>query len=301
MRIGVIGLGGIAQKAYLPVITAREDIELVFCTRNNEKLKNQAKKYRVSEYTTSIDDLINSNIQAAFVHTATESHFEICKKLLMSGIHVYVDKPISYSYEESKQLVDIAKKYNKTLMIGFNRRFAPMYSSIKSEKTANVVLVQKNRVSSPQDIRTFILDDYIHVLDTARFLMGGNISDLQVNGLVKDYNLYNVVTKLSNEDTTSIAIMNRDSGMSEELVEYMCPGKKIVVKDMAINSNLSNNEENLKKLGDWDTTLYRKGFYQIINHFIDCIRDGKETAISLEDALLTHKICEDIIEKLMQL
>ncbi|MBK1810946.1 Gfo/Idh/MocA family oxidoreductase [Clostridium sp. YIM B02505] len=301
MRIGVIGLGGIAQKAYLPVITAREDIELVFCTRNIEKLKKQAKKYRVNEYTTSIDDLINSNIQAAFVHTATESHFEICKKLLMSGIHVYVDKPISYSYEESKELVNIANKYNRTLMIGFNRRFAPMYSSIKNEETANVVLVQKNRVSSPQDIRTFILDDYIHVLDTARFLMGGSISDLQVNGLIKNDKLYNVVTKLSNKNTTSIAIMNRDSGISEELVEYMCPGKKIVVKDMAISSNSCNNEESLRKLGDWDTTLYRKGFYQIINHFIDCIKDGKETNISLEDALLTHKICEDIIEELIKL
>ena len=39
MRIGVIGLGNICEKAYLPVITAIEDVELIFCTRNEEKLK----------------------------------------------------------------------------------------------------------------------------------------------------------------------------------------------------------------------------------------------------------------------
>jgi virulence factor len=300
MRIGVIGLGGIAQKAYLPVITAREDIELIFCTRDSEKLEKLAKQYRVSEYTTSVDELINLNIKAAFVHTATDSHFEICKKLLTSGIDVYVDKPLSYSYEESKELASIAKKCNRTLMVGFNRRFAPMYASLKKEKTANIIIMQKNRFARPEDIRTFVLDDYIHVIDTVRYLMGGEVSDLQVNGLLEGDNLYNVVTKLSNTNTTSIAIMNRNSGMSEEVLEYMCAEKKLVVKESALTSTFANNEESLSRLADWDTTLFRKGFFQIINHFLDCVRDGKATDISLEDALITHEICEQIIDKLLE-
>ncbi|QAA30560.1 Gfo/Idh/MocA family protein [Clostridium manihotivorum] len=300
MRIGVIGLGGIAQKAYLPVITARGDIELIFCTRDSEKLEKLSKQYRVSEYTTSVDELLKLNLKAAFVHTATESHFEICKKLLTSGIDVYVDKPLSYSYEESKELASIAKEYKRILMVGFNRRFAPMYASLKKEEAANIIIMQKNRFAKPEDIRTFVLDDYIHVIDTVRYLMGGEVSDLQVNGLLEDDNLYNVVTKLSNSNTTSIAIMNRNSGMSEEVLEYMCPEKKLVVKESALTSTFANNEESLSKLADWDTTLFRKGFVQIINHFLDCVRDGKATDISLEDALITHEICEQIIEKLLK-
>lgn len=300
MRIGVIGLGGIAQKAYLPVITARGDIELIFCTRDSEKLEKLSKQYRVSEYTTSVDELLKLNLKAAFVHTATESHFEICKKLLTSGIDVYVDKPLSYSFEESKELASIAKEYKRILMVGFNRRFAPMYASLKKEEAANIIIMQKNRFAKPEDIRTFVLDDYIHVIDTVRYLMGGEVSDLQVNGLLEDDNLYNVVTKLSNSNTTSIAIMNRNSGMSEEVLEYMCPEKKLVVKESALTSTFANNEESLSKLADWDTTLFRKGFVQIINHFLDCVRDGKATDISLEDALITHEICEQIIEKLLK-
>ena len=72
------------------------------------------------------------NIDAAFVHTATESHIEIIEKLLSNNIHVYVDKPISYSYEDSIRVSNLAKKANKILMVGFNRRFAPMYSNLKT-------------------------------------------------------------------------------------------------------------------------------------------------------------------------
>lgn len=48
MKIGIIGLGDIAQKAYLPVITQHSDVELVFCTRNSEVLNQLARRYRGS-------------------------------------------------------------------------------------------------------------------------------------------------------------------------------------------------------------------------------------------------------------
>lgn len=82
LRIGIIGLGNICEKAYLPVVTSLDDIDLVFCTRNIDKLKYYSKKYRVKEYVTSVDELISKNIEAAFIHTATESHAEIIEKLL---------------------------------------------------------------------------------------------------------------------------------------------------------------------------------------------------------------------------
>lgn len=48
MKIGIIGLGDIAQKAYLPIITQHSDVELVFCTRNSEVLNQLARRYRGS-------------------------------------------------------------------------------------------------------------------------------------------------------------------------------------------------------------------------------------------------------------
>ena len=82
MRIGIIGIGDICKKAYLPVITLRNDIEIILCTRNTETLNEVKKTYRLSSAVESIQDLINSKIDVAFVHSSTESHFEICKTLI---------------------------------------------------------------------------------------------------------------------------------------------------------------------------------------------------------------------------
>ena len=298
MRIGIIGLGNICEKAYLPVITAIEGIEIVFCTRNKERLNSLSKKYRINEAVSTIDELINMNIDAAFVHTATESHIEIIEKLLNNNIHVYVDKPISYSYEDSIRVSNLAKEVNKILMVGFNRRFAPMYSNLKNYGTPSVIKLEKNRVNSPKDPVVFVLDDFIHVIDTLRFLMDEEIESINVNGLKRDGLIYNVVVTMTSKNTTCIAMMNRDSGANEEELEYTSSGKKVIVRNLIDSKVLIKNVEENKSFKDWDTILYRRGFENIINEFINSVKLGVQATPTIEDALKTHKICDEILNKI---
>src|SRR5665647_489797 len=131
MKIGIIGLGDIAQKGYLPVLTEKENIELILCTRNIDTLKKLSKKYRITQCVQTVDELIEKGIDAAFVSTATEAHFEIAEKLLENGINVYIDKPISLNFNESKKLVTLVEEKGLVAMVGFNRRFAPMINKLK--------------------------------------------------------------------------------------------------------------------------------------------------------------------------
>ncbi|MBS5885904.1 Gfo/Idh/MocA family oxidoreductase [Clostridium sp.] len=301
MRIGIIGLGNICEKAYLPVITAIEGIEIVFCTRNKERLNSLSKKYRINEAVSTVDELINMNIDAAFVHTATESHIEIIEKLLNNNIHVYVDKPISYSYEDSIRVSNLAKEVNKILMVGFNRRFAPMYSNLKNYGTPSVIKLEKNRVSSPKDPVVFVLDDFIHVIDTLRFLMDEEIESINVNGLKRDGLIYNVVVTMTSKNTTCIAMMNKDSGANEEELEYTSSGKKVIVRNLIDSKVLINNVEENKSFKDWDTILYRRGFENIINEFINSVKLGVQETPTIEDALKTHKICDEILKKINEI
>ncbi|MBU6137008.1 Gfo/Idh/MocA family oxidoreductase [Clostridium tertium] len=301
MRIGIIGLGNICEKAYLPVITAIEGIEIVFCTRNKERLNSLSKKYRINEAVSTIDELINMNIDAAFVHTATESHIEIIEKLLNNNIHVYVDKPISYSYEDSIRVSNLAKEVNKILMVGFNRRFAPMYSNLKNYGTPSVIKLEKNRVNSPKDPVVFVLDDFIHVIDTLRFLMDEEIESINVNGLKRDGLIYNVVVTMTSKNTTCIAMMNRDSGANEEELEYTSSGKKVIVRNLIDSKVLIKNVEENKSFKDWDTILYRRGFENIINEFINSVKLGVQATPTIEDALKTHKICDEILNKINEI
>lgn len=301
MRIGIIGLGDIARKAYLPVMGVNSEHELILCTRNTIALKKYSKQYKIKECVQTIEELINKNIDAAFIHAATEAHVDIAEKLLNNNIHVYVDKPISYSYDDSKRLVSLAEKKNRILMVGFNRRFAPMYKKLKEQSNPNHIIVQKNRTFIPDDIRRYIFDDFVHVVDTLRFLIPEDIENMNINGLKKSGKLYSVTLMLTGRNYTAIGIMNRDSGITEESVELISPGNKWVVRNMVEMTHYKGGEERKEKFGDWDSTLYKRGFSGVTQEFLDAVSNNRMPSPSPQDSLITHKICEEIVEALSKL
>lgn len=296
LRVGVIGLGDIAQKAYLPVVTAMDDVQLVFCTRNQETLRQLASKYRVAETAESVEALLDSGIDAAFVHTATASHIQIVSQLLYHRIPVYVDKPISFHYEDSVGLTELAEQTGTLLMVGFNRRFAPMYQRLSGIEEKTTIHLQKNRLHSPDIARKFIYDDFIHVIDTIRYLSQGKAKDIHIHTHIKDGLLYHVVVQLSGEGYVFTGSMNRDNGANEERLEIISPGNKWVVEDLNRMTHFHGGSELHSGFKDWDPVLYRRGFEPIIHHFLTCVREGKQPSVSLNDALESHRLCEMIIE-----
>ncbi|WP_195617777.1 Gfo/Idh/MocA family protein [Clostridium paraputrificum] len=298
MKVGIIGIGDICKKAYLPLITLMDDLEIVLCTRNTTTLQETKSKYKINKAVSSVDDLINEGIECAFIHSSTDSHYDLCKKLLSSGIHVYVDKPISYNLEEALELKDLAIKNNLILKVGFNRRFAPMISSLKNLGEANIVLIQKNRVNLPGQPRIFVYDDFIHVVDTLRFLMNGVYDNFTVDARIEDNLLQSITLKLSNSKTTAIGIMNRINGITEEIVEYMAPGKKAIVRNLTHTTLLENNSTSIKEFGDWENTLNKRGFNSIISSFIDDVKTKNLNYDMLEDSIITHKLCEKILKEI---
>ncbi len=299
MKIGIIGLGDIAQKAYLPVLGNKNGLQLVLATRNKEKLRLLSNQYRIPEYVQSIEELIKKGIDAAFVHTATEAHYEIVEQLLKHHIHVYVDKPLAYSYNEAQRLVELSIQKNKRLMVGFNRRFAPMYKQLKDTENRRTIFMQKNRINLPGEVRSFIFDDFIHVVDTLRFLAPESIDDMKVHYIKKNNQLLQVVLQLSGNTFTSIGVMNRDSGITEETLEVISRGNKWVVRNLVETIHYKDGEEKRLRFDDWETTLYRRGFVQIVDKFLEYVKQPTQTFDpSPLDSLQTHELCEKIVAKI---
>lgn len=297
MKIGLIGLGDIAKKAYLPVLSEKEGIELVLCTRNEDTLNKLSTKYRIEEKVHTVDELIGKNIDAAFVSTATDAHVEIAEKLLAHGIHVYIDKPISMDYQETEKIVNLAKQTGKIAMVGFNRRFIPKVKELKENGKASIILMQKNRYAAPDYIRRFVVEDFIHVVDTLRFLMDTEVTDVKVECLKEGETLNSLVIQLIGEGCIAIGIMNRNGGVTEEIIEYSTGKDKYVVNSLVETTHFHDKEIHISKFGDWEPTLYKRGFYQIIDHFLDCIQNNKVPEPSIDDSLVTHEICERIVKE----
>ena len=75
--------------------------------------------------------MLEENPEAAFVLTASATHFEFIQKLLSVGIDVFTEKPATLDVWETLSLAKLAEKEGRILMVGFNRRFAPLHIRAK--------------------------------------------------------------------------------------------------------------------------------------------------------------------------
>ncbi|MFF9352281.1 Gfo/Idh/MocA family protein [Streptomyces sp. NPDC014734] len=296
MKVGCIGLGDIARKAYLPVLTTVPGVELHLQTRTPATLAAVAETHRIPsrQRHADLESLLAQGLDAAFVHAPTAVHPEIVGRLLEAGVPTYVDKPLAYELADSERLVRVAEERRTSLAVGFNRRTAPGYAQC-AEHPRELILMQKNRVGLPEDPRTMVLDDFIHVVDTLRFLVPGTIEHTVVHGRIVDGLLHHVVLQLSGEGFTAIGAMNRLSGSVEERLEVSGQDAKREVLDLAEVID-HKGQPSVRRRGDWVPVARQRGIEQGVLAFLDAVRAG--TVLSARDALRTHELCERVLRDL---
>lgn len=299
LKIASIGLGKIAQKAYLPILANHPNIDPILCTRNTRTLNSLSNQYRISKTYSNLDELIRSKPDAAMVHSSTESHSAILLKLLKAKIPVFVDKPLSYSLEETEKILEIASKNRILLYVGFNRRFAPLIKTLSEIPNPIQISWQKNRVKLPGNPRIFIFDDFIHVVDSLRYLGKGTIQNLKVISRLKDEMLENIHVQWQQGETFLFGGMNRISGITEERIELFSEGNKYVINDLNSGSHFTNEKESILKFGNWESTLHKRGFVNMIDDWINVLNEENYKEESIEDIWETHQLCETILNKVI--
>lgn len=298
MKVGCIGLGDIAQKAYLPVLGVQPGVELHLQTRTPATLARVADSLHLpaERRHTDLDSLLARGLDAAFVHAPTVVHPEIVTRLLEAGVPTYVDKPLAYQLADSERLVALAEQRNVTLAIGFNRRYAPGYAQC-ADHPRELILMQKNRIGLPEEPRSMILDDFIHVVDTLRFLAPGPVDDVTVRARVEGGLLHHVVLQLAGDGFTALGVMNRLSGSAEEILEVSGQDTKRQVLNLAEVVD-HKGQPTVRRRGDWVPVARQRGIEQVVLAFLDAVRTGK--VLSARDALATHELCERVVRAVQE-
>jgi len=120
IKIGIIGCGHWGSN-HVRIFNTLENARIkICCDPNRQRLEALRKIYPDLKFSTDYRDSINDkSIDAVVVATPTATHYQIVKTALLSGKHVLCEKPLSIRTRESQDLISLARKKRKIIMVGY--------------------------------------------------------------------------------------------------------------------------------------------------------------------------------------
>lgn len=128
--MGVIGAGNYARLVLLPAFKATATARLVgVATSTGLSARHAAERFGF-EFSASDPQQVlgDDRVQLVIIATRHGSHAALTKAALEAGKHVFVEKPLAMDEEALRAVVDAVERAGRHLMVGFNRRFAPLVS-----------------------------------------------------------------------------------------------------------------------------------------------------------------------------
>lgn len=117
VKIGVVGCGNISSIYFENLTRKFENTEVVACADLiGDLARTAAEKWNIPRVMTLEQMLEDPDIRIILNITTPQAHFPVCREALLAGKHVYVEKPLSLSFEEGCELVEIARE--KGLLLG---------------------------------------------------------------------------------------------------------------------------------------------------------------------------------------
>ncbi|MDD9266412.1 Gfo/Idh/MocA family protein [Paenibacillus sp. GCM10023248] len=303
-RIGIIGLGDIAQKVYLPLLSVNEQVEIAgIMSFTPATVERMAAKYRIPFGTTQLDELLALGLDAVFVHSPTPTHYEIAMKCMERGIAVYVDKPLSYDWAQSVEMASYAERRGVLLAAGFNRRFAPLYMEardwLRKAGGFDWCSAVKHRIKQQgHSAKETLYDDLIHMLDVLLWL-GETPYEVAVRHQQVDPEgrLLHASGTLAFDSSMGTYSMVRLAGVDLEKVELHGSGRSVEVTNLETAVFYEQGAApRVQTFGSWDTVLERRGFAGVVQHFLDSIDNPNACTIRGDLVLPSHQLVERLSE-----
>jgi predicted dehydrogenase/threonine dehydrogenase-like Zn-dependent dehydrogenase len=184
LRVGVIGAGAFASGVLMPAIARNAEITAV-ANRTGVSASAAGARFGARIASTEPADLIGSSeLDAIVIATRHDTHAEYAVRALEQGKHVFVEKPLGLNLAELESVVEAAEDSPGILMVGFNRRFAPLAVRLREALAERGPLVMTCRVNAgrlPAGHWTHdsdvgggrIVGEACHFVDLLTFLAGG--------------------------------------------------------------------------------------------------------------------------------
>lgn len=316
LKVGVFGVGHLG-KFHLNNWKEIEGVKIVgFFDPNNDNASEVVEKYGIKRFMDE-DKLIDAS-DAIDVITPTTLHYDICMKAVRKGKHVFVEKPITHTLQEGKDLVNMVREANVKLQVGHVERFNPAYLAIK-DMHLNPMFIEVHRLAqfNPRGTEvSVILDLMIHDIDIILSLVKSDVKNIAASGVA-------VMT-----DTPDIANVRIEfnNGCVANLTSSRISMKKmrkirLFQKDAYIGIDFLEKKTEIIKLKqpedekafsfDIDTPNGKKtiaiatpsieplnAIKLELNAFVDAIVNNKPTQVNEIDGYLAMEVAHQILDKI---
>lgn len=183
LKLGVIGTGHLGR-LHIKMFKQIGECEVVGIYDSNPiTAGNVSKEFDVKIFD-DLDKLLDS-IQAVSVAVSTTAHFEVAKKCLEKGIHIFIEKPITASISEAEALVELADSKKLNLQVGHIERFNPAVLSLE-KFIIDPMFIQTDRLAQFNPRGTdvaVVLDLMIHDIDLILSLIKADVKKIDANGV----------------------------------------------------------------------------------------------------------------------
>lgn len=251
VRLGVLGAGNFANATLLPAIRKAGETELVgIVSASGLSAQHAAKKHGFSYAGSEPDQLIeDSRVNTLAVLTRHHLHAEQTLAGLRAGKHVFCEKPLAFTREQLHQIAEeVQKPEAPMLMVGFNRRFAPLALEMKAflDQRREPIAVHyrvnagyiplEHWVHDPGQGGGRILGEACHFIDFITWLVGEVPLSVRASSLpdLGRYSQDNVVITLEfpNGSVGTVSYLaNGDKAQAKEYVEVLGGGRSAVLSD----------------------------------------------------------------------
>ena len=299
--LGVLGAGSFAQNTLLPALKAITGVSFIgVCNATGPRSRKAAEKFGFSYCSNSEVELLqDARIKAMLIATRHNLHATQSLAALGAGKAVFCEKPLCLSEGELAALVCAsAEKNAPLLMVGFNRRFAPMAIQMKRflseihEPLAIHYRVNAGYISAdhwvndPEQGGGRILGEVCHFVDFLCFLAGACPMEVQAQtvGNPGQYSQDNVAAslKFANGTLGTISYLaNGDKSVSKERVEVFGGGSVAILEDFRRLELVRNGRKQVTR-ARW---AQDKGHKAEMQAFVDALLAKAPPPISFEQVV----------------
>ena len=308
--LGVIGAGNFTGSTILPKLKAAGAQIKSIASSKGLSGSIQAKKHSIENSTTDHKGILaDSEINTVLVTTQHGSHAMFVSEALESDKHVFVEKPLSTTWDGLEKVEKVLENSKGWVTVGFNRRFAPLALELKkrlSPAPMNIIATM-NAGFIPPDVWVHdlkagggrIIGEACHFIDLCTYFTGSKVVEVCMNAMGPDAQ--------SNTDNASI-LLKYENG-SNAVINYFSNGSKTYSKER-IEVHQQNSTlvlDNWRKLTGFGVRGFKskktkqdKGHFNQFKKLLDSVEKAQGPTIPWEEVLNTSKATLASVDSLIE-